>query len=75
MCRLNGEVSGNIMMSTDFGTEEFINKIEETDPETGETNISYQTSITKLPIYKIIQNAVKTYGQERSENIIINDLD
>lgn len=75
MCRLNGEISGNIMVSTDFGTEEFINKIEETDPETGETNISYQTSITKLPIYKIIQNAVKTYGQERSENIIINDLD
>lgn len=75
MCRLNGEVSGNIMVSTDFGTEEFINKIEETDPETEETTISYQTSITKLPIYKIIQNAVKTYGQERSENIIINDLD
>ena len=75
MCRLNGEVSGNIMVSTDFGTEEFINEIEETDPETKETTISYQTSITKLPIYKIIQNAVKTYGQERSENIIINDLD
>lgn len=75
MCRLNGEVSGNIMVSTDFGTEEFINEIEETDPETEETTISYQTSITKLPIYKIIQNAVKTYGQERSENIIINDLD
>ena len=75
MCRLNGEVSGNIMVSTDFGTEEFINKIEETELETGETTISYQTSITKLPIYKIIQNAVKTYGQERSENIIINDLD
>ena len=75
MCRLNGEVSGNIMVSTDFGTEEFINEIEETGPETEETTISYQTSITKLPIYKIIQNAVKTYGQERSENIIINDLD
>ena len=75
MCRLNGEVSGNIMMPTDFGTEEFVNKIEETDPKTGEINISYQTTITKLPIYKIIQNAVKTYGQERSENIVINDLD
>ena len=75
MCRLNGEVSGNIMMSTDFGTEELVSKIEETNPETGETTITYQTSITKLPIYKIIQNAVKIYGQEKTENIIINDLD
>ena len=67
MCRLNGEVSGNIAMSTDFGTIETLNKNE----ETGEIT----TTIDKLPIYMIIQNAVKEYGQERSENIIINDLD
>ena len=67
MCRLNGEVSGNIMMSTDFGTIETVQKNE----ETGELT----TTIEKLPIYMIIQNAVKEYGQERSENIIINDLD
>jgi hypothetical protein len=66
MCRLNGEVGGNIMMSTDFGTIEEVSK-----SETGELF----TSITKLPIYQIIQNAVKEYGQERAENIIINDLD
>ena len=74
MCRLNGEVSGNIMMSTDFGTEEIVNKIEETD-ENGNLKTTYQTTINKLPIYLIIQNAVKTYGQEKAENIIINDLD
>ena len=67
MCRLNGEVSGNIMMSTDFGTIETVQKNE----ETGE----FTTTIEKLPIYMIIQNAVKEYGQERAENIIINDLD
>ena len=73
MCRLNGEVSGNIMMSTDFGTEEIVNKIEEID-ENGNPKTTYQTTINKLPIYLIIQNAVKTYGQEKAENIIINDL-
>lgn len=67
MCRLNGEVSGNIMMSTDFGTIETVQK----NKETGELT----TTIEKLPIYMIIQNAVKEYGQERTENIIINDLD
>lgn len=66
MCRLNGEVSGNIAMSTDFGT------IEETKivQETGEK----QTTTTKLPIYEIIQNALIEYGGENSNNIIINDL-
>ena len=54
MCRLNGEVSGNIMMSTDFGTTETVQKNE----ETGELT----TTIEKLPIYMIIQNAVKEYG-------------
>ena len=73
MCRLNGEVSGNIMMSTDFGTEEIVNKIEEID-ENGNPKTTYQTTVNKLPIYLIIQNAVKTYGQEKAENIIINDL-
>ena len=54
MCRLNGEVSGNIMMSTDFGTIETVQK----NKKTGELT----TTIEKLPIYMIIQNAVKEYG-------------
>ena len=75
MCRLNGEVSGNIMMSTDFGTIEENNVVEEEDSETGEIKETYITTITKLEIYKIIQNALKEYAQERPENIIINDLE
>ena len=75
MCRLNGEVSGNIMMSNNFGVIDEIAKIEEMDPDTGEVTTAYHTTTSKLPIYMIIQNAVKEYGQERAENIIINDLD
>ena len=75
MCRLNGEVSGNIMMSNNFGVIDEVAKVEEIDSNTGETNVTYHTTTTKLPIYTIIKNAVKEYGQERAENIIINDLD
>lgn len=65
MCRLNGEVSGNISSSVNFGTEEVVTLL-----ETGE----YQTIVNKIPIETIIQNAVKEYGQESNKNIIINDL-
>ncbi len=75
MCRLNGEVSGNIMMSNNFGVIDKITKVEEIDPDIGEVTIAYHTTTSKLSIYMIIQNAVKEYGQERAENIIINDLD
>ena len=61
MCRLNGEVSGNLPMSNDFGV------LEEID---GNGNIK----LTKLTIYTIIQKAIQEYGQERLDNIIINDL-
>ena len=40
MCRLNGEVSGNIMMSTDFGTIEEVAEVEETD-ESGNITKTY----------------------------------
>ena len=43
--------------------------------KTGEIKETYITTITKLEIYKIIQNALKEYAQERPENIIINDLE
>lgn len=67
MCRLNGEVSGNIMYGTDFGTiDEVV-----TEEESGEEVVNK----TKLPIKEIIKNAVQFYGQESKYNIIINDLD
>ena len=62
MCRLNGEISGNIPIETDFGTIETIDN-------------KGNSTITKLPLYTIIQQAVKEYGGERIENIVINDLD
>ena len=62
MCLLNGEVSGQLESSIDFGT------IEEED-------IHGNWVIRKLPIQEIIRNAVHTYGGEPYHNIIINDLD
>jgi hypothetical protein len=62
MCLLNGEVSGSLESSIDFGT------IEEEDK-------NGNWIIRKLPIVDIIKNAVHTYGGEPYYNIIINDLD
>ena len=62
MCRLNGEIGGNIPIETDFGTIEI-----EHDDKT--------VTIEKVPLKSIIQQAVKEYGGERIENIVINDLD
>ena len=62
MCRLNGEISGSIPIETDFGTIESIQ----------EDGISL---IEKLHLRTIIFQAIREYGGERAENIIINDLD
>ena len=62
MCLLNGEVSGSIESSVDFGA------IEEEDANGVWT-------IRKIPIAEIIRNAVHNYGGEPFHNIIINDLD
>ena len=62
MCRLNGEISGNIPIETDFGTTE----VKQSDGT---------SLIEKLPLRTIIFQAVKEYGGERAENIIINDLE
>lgn len=58
MCLLNGEVSGSLEASIDFGTEQ-----------------QSDGSIIKIPLEKIILNAVHVYGREPYHNIIINDLD
>lgn len=62
MCLLNGEVSGTLESSVDFGT------IEEEDKDGNWT-------IRSLPIPEIIRNAIHVYGNEPYHNIIINDLD
>lgn len=62
MCKLNGDLGGNINASTDFG------KIEEEDA-------NHNWVIRSLPLKEIILNLVHVYGGEPLHNIIINDLD
>ena len=62
MCLLNGEVGGSLEASVDFGNIE----------EESEDGV---WTITPIPIYEIIRNAVHTYAGEPYHNIIINDID
>ena len=62
MCLLNGEVSGSLESSVDFGVIE-------------EESADGVWTIRKIPIPEIIRNAVHTYAGEPYWNIIINDLD
>lgn len=62
MCLLNGEVSGSLESSVDFGVIE-------------EETADGVWAIRKVPIVDIIRNAVHTYAGEPYWNIIINDLD
>lgn len=63
MCLLNGDLSGALPHSTDFGIEEIY------DRETG------VTTYNSIPIKRIIREAVQNFGGELGHNIIINDLD
>ena len=62
MCLLNGEVSGSLSSTVDFG------QMEEED-----SNGNWK--IRKIPIPEIIRNAVHTYANEPYHNIVINDLE
>ena len=61
MTLLNGELSGSLFASVDFGKEEYY--------VDGKTTISY------IPVKNIIREAVHAYADESWENIIVNDLD
>lgn len=63
MCLLNGEVGGSIPHTTDFGVEEYVDKTTKV--------ITY----TPVPVYKILRESVQNFGNEKAENIIINDLE
>ena len=63
MCLLNGEVSGSLPHSVNFGVISYYDK---------ETNI---TTDEKIPIKQIIREALHVYGNEPYHNIIINDVD
>lgn len=59
---LDGTFGGTLPMQVNFGVEDYI--------QPNGNIIS-----TKIPLYKIIQQAVHQYGGEPLHNIIINDLD
>ena len=63
MCLLNGEVGGQLPASIDFGMEEYVDLESKT------------TTYTKVPIKKIIREALHAYALEPYHNIIINDLE
>ena len=63
MCLLNGDLSGSLFSSVDFGTMEYYDL---------DTNT---VTKTQIPLKDIIYEAVHSYGNESVENIIINDLD
>lgn len=63
MCLLNGDLSGSLFSSVDFGVMEY----QDLDTNT--------VTKTQIPLKDIIYEAVHNYGHESVENIIINDLD
>ena len=67
MCLLNGEVSGSLNSSVDFG------QIDEQIGMDNNGNPIFKT--VKYPIKDIIREAVHQYGGEPFHNIIINDLE
>ena len=67
MCLLNGEISGSLSSSVDFG------KIEQEVAKDENGNGIYK--IAKYPVKDIIREAVHQYAGEPFHNIVINDLD
>lgn len=63
MCLLNGDISGTLPHTTDFGIEEYYNS---------QTNT---TTYTSIPIKRIIREAIQNFGNELAKNIIINDIE
>lgn len=63
MCLLNGDLAGTLPHTTDFGIEEYYDEATNT------------TTYTSVPIRRIIQESVQNFGNELSQNIIINDLE
>lgn len=63
MCLLNGDISGAMQHITDFGIEEYHDKVADT--------VTY----TSIPIKTIIRESVQNFGNELPHNIIINDIE
>lgn len=61
MCMLNGSIGGTLTQDVNFGDLDTISD-------------SGVITTTKVPIVEIIQKALQQFGNERIDNIIINDL-
>ena len=62
MCKLDGSCGGTLPATVTFHEAQTI-------------NANGEVTVEKIPIFTIIKECVKHYGQELEENIIINDLD
>ena len=69
MCLLNGDVSGKLAYTVDWGTAY------EQDEEFSDTPSGKLYQKVKFPIKDIILRAMQEFGNELPQNIIINDLD
>ena len=61
MCLLNGDISGSLPHTTDFGIEEY---------DDGETR-----TFTNIKIRTILTEMLQNFGNELIQNIVINDLE
>ncbi len=63
MCLINGEIGGKLPYSIDWGIEDYYDN---------EAKMLYHN---KRPIKTIIYDAIENYGNELSQNILINDIE
>lgn len=61
MCMLNGNIGGTLLSDVNFG-------------EIDEVQANGTVITSKVELYTLIQQAIQQFGNERLENIIINDL-
>lgn len=66
MCLLNGEVGGSFPQTIDFGTEEYVEKL-----DNGEAT----RTIKKIPVINIMREMLQNYGNELAKNIILKDIE
>lgn len=66
MCMLNGEVSGSFSSMVDFGTEEYVEHLD---------NGEDIKTLKKIPVVNILREMVQNYGNELAKNIILNDIE
>lgn len=66
MCLLNGEVGGQFPHMIDFGTEEYIEKLE---------NGEYFRTLKKIPVVNIMREMLQNYGNELVKNILLKDIE